>query len=119
MGFFLSDHSDSYPVRLGVELRGGGRIAVVVSSKFGAVNAAYCHAAVICVLAKNFKGEGKRKFTLAQKEAGLIDLQKVFQELNTLENGWGGTEVIGGSPQNQSSILDVDTVVGIMEKYIT
>jgi hypothetical protein len=47
---------------------------------------------------------------------GYIDLKAVAQELSQLEQGWGGSPTIIGSPQGKSSTLSREQIFEIVRK---
>jgi len=75
-----------------------------------------------CVIAKNDKfifGKGNtrkvgKKVTIAQYENNkFIDLNKLADNLNKKEQGWGGSKSIIGSPQDRPSQLDDETIINL------
>jgi hypothetical protein len=55
------------------------------------------------------------KFTVAQYCAGHADLDAAATSLSRLEQGWGGSATIKGSPQGRPSRLSRDTVASAVE----
>ena len=104
------------------ETRANGKIAVVETTHRAATAVGYALAPVVVALNPSFKqgpGEGyRRKFTVCAFEPKFADIRGALAELATLEAGWGGSPTIGGSPQGVSSVLTIDQVVEIVEKYL-
>jgi hypothetical protein len=98
-----------------------GSYCVVESGHRAATSLGYTQAPVVVALNPLFKfgdSEPVKKFTISQFKLGYIDLNSALEELNQLEEGWGGSPTIGGSPQGVSSELDIDQVVSVIEKHI-
>lgn len=104
-------------------------LVVVESIHKAAINpVGYSFAPVVVALNPEFRPRADipavRKFTIAQYQTGYVDLKAVTAELNQLEPGtttdskWGGSPTIVGSPQGVSSVLTVDQVVAVVEKYL-
>lgn len=103
------------------ETRSNGRIAVVEGTHRAATSVGYSLAPVVVALNPSFKqgpGDPYKKFTICQFAGGFADIESALAELNELENGWGGSPMIGGSPQGVSSRLTIDDVVSVVEKHI-
>lgn len=104
------------------ETRADGRIAVVESTHRAATSVGYSLAPVVIARNPAFKlggGEAHVKFTVCVFEAGkFADIKSALAELATLEAGWGGSPVIGGSPQGVSSALTIDQVVEVVTKHL-
>lgn len=103
------------------ETRSNGRIAVVESTHRAATSVGYSLAPVVVALNPSFKqgpSEPYKKFTICQFANGYADIKSALAELNELENGWGGSPMIGGSPQGVSSRLTIDEVVAVVEKHL-
>lgn len=99
----------------------GGRIVVVESTHRAATGVGYHLAPVVVALNPQFRfggGEPHRKFTICQFTTGYVDLRAALQELSELEEGWGGSPTIGGSPQGVSSRLSTDEVVKVVERHL-
>jgi len=58
------------------------------------------------------------KYTIFAYNENYANIKAALNELNSLEKGWGGSPVIGGSPQGSSSKLDLQTVITVVKKYI-
>jgi hypothetical protein len=94
----------------------GLKVAVVETSWYGAPGALYGKGAdIVIALNPNFEQAGVtyRKFTVAGKD---IVLTPVMEQLNQLENGWGGPAhgTICGSPQGRSSELSLEQVLTVV-----
>lgn len=101
------------------------KLVFVKSYNRGAISHGYKKAPV--VIAKNnsfnfgFGDEKKvgKKITIAQFEADkYIDLNKLKDDLNKLESGWGGSNCIIGSPQTNPCKLSDDIIIDLTSKYI-
>lgn len=100
-----------------------GKFVVVESKEKGAIKWAYGFSEV--VLAKNPEfedwktGEKYLKYTLAQSR-NVIDMAKVLEDIQKLEEGWGGNVKSGiiGSPIGKDSRLKVEDITKIVLKYI-
>ncbi len=106
---------------INVRTEADGRIAVVESTHRAATAVGYHLVPVVVALNPEFRfqgGEPHRKFTVCQFSAGYVDLRKALQELNQLEEGWGGSPTIGGSPQGVSSRLSTDKVVEVVARHL-
>lgn len=98
-----------------------GRIAVVISTHRAGLAVGYHRASVVIALNPEFRFKGAepiRKFTVSQYREGLVDLRAVFAALSEIEPGWGGSPVIGGSPQGVSSVIETEEVVRIVEEHL-
>jgi len=100
--------------------RSNDRIAVVESTHRAATSVGYSLAPVVVALNPSFKQgpEPYKKFTICQFTSGFADIKSALAELNKLENGWGGSPTIGGSPQGINSLLTIDEVVAVVEKNL-
>lgn len=88
-------------------------IALIESTHRAATLIGYCLAPVVIALNPEFRfqgGEPHPKFTVCQYETGIVDLGAVAKELAQLENGWGGSPTIIGSPQGVGSKLTLKQV---------
>jgi hypothetical protein len=89
----------------------GGKIATVVSSHRAALSIGYRMAPVVVALNPAFTFQGGpaiSKFTVCQFTAGYVDLKAAAAELAAIENGWGGSPTIIGSPQGVGSALTIE-----------
>jgi len=97
-------------------------IALVISKHRAATSIGYNYSPVVLALNPEFSFPGSKesykKFTISQFDSGFIDLNKVKEELNKLEPGWGGQENIIGSPQGVSSRLKSSQIIEIMAKNL-
>lgn len=104
-----------------VELTPSSRVAVITTgSRFG-VSAAYTAAPVVVAVNEEFSFNGgpvHRKVTVCQARPGLVDLKGVFAALSEVEDGWGGSPTIGGSPQGVSSVIATDEIVKVVEEHL-
>ena len=105
-----------------IEYRLVDGIALVQSTHRAAMMVGYSLAPVVVALNPEF-GFGDspkiKKFTIAQHETGHVNLQEVLTELSKLEDGWGGSATIGGSPQGVSSQLSIEQVEEVVKKHLT
>ncbi|MEA3463777.1 MAG: hypothetical protein U9R14_01750 [Patescibacteria group bacterium] len=98
-----------------------GKIARVISTHRAATSIGYCMSPVVVALNPEFRfqgGEPHKKFTICQFTPGYVDLKAVLAELAGLEQGWGGSPIIGGSPQGVSSTLTIEQVVEVVAKHL-
>jgi len=97
-------------------------IAVIENVHRGAIALGYEYAPIVVALNPEFTIRGDesphRKFTIAQFKRGYLDLDRVVEQLNELEPGWGGSSTIAGSPQGVGSRLTLGTVTDIVEANI-
>jgi hypothetical protein len=95
-------------------------ITAVETTHRAATMIGYHLAPVVVALNPAFRfggGEPHRKFTVCQYTAGYVDLKAVVAELASMEDGWGGSSTIIGSPQGVGSTLTIDDVVRMVEKH--
>jgi hypothetical protein len=107
--------------RIKYETAASGRIAVVESTHRAATMVGYSLAPVVVAMNPAFRlggGEAHVKFTVCAFEPKFADIKSALAELDTLEDGWGGSPTIGGSPQGVSSKLTIDEVVAVVEKHL-
>lgn len=99
-----------------------GRVAVITTtSRFG-VQAGYHYAPVVVAVDPQFQtaqSEPHRKITICQDREGYVDLASVRAELQAREPGWGGSPTIVGSPQGESTEIDVDDLVEVVTRHLT
>ena len=101
------------------------KLIFVESTYRGAIGFGYKKAPI--VIAKNTRyAFGKKtnrefgvKYTIAQYKENYIDLESIRFEINKLEEGWGGSRVIIGSPQTNPSVLTSNEVIEILKKHGT
>ncbi len=97
------------------------KVVVVTTTHRAATLIGYASAPVVVALNPEFRFQGSdphRKFTVCQFTADYVDLESVLSELSALENGWGGSPTIGGSPQGVSSKLTVQQVAETVIKHL-
>lgn len=99
-----------------------GKIAVVISTHRAGTSLGYMVAPVVVATNPSFSFGGSEphiKHTICVFEAGkYADIKAALAELNQLEQGWGGSPTIGGSPQGVSSKLSTDQVAEIISKHL-
>lgn len=113
----LESGSTKLEVKLFDDGLGGYKaISVVQSDLRAATSIGYAKAPVVVALNPRFPMDGGtgKKYTVCQYSTGHVDMPRIWEQLSALEPGWGGSPVIGGSPQGQSSKLALETVVGIV-----
>jgi len=96
-------------------------LVIVESSHFFATTLGYMLAPVVVAVNTQFRqglGEPYLKYTICTFRQEHADINSALSELATLEPGWGGSPTIGGSPQGVSSVLDIETVVGVIKRHI-
>jgi hypothetical protein len=104
-----------------VRLVAGGRVAVIESTSRFAIGVAYRHAAVVIAVNPAFGFQGgpeHRKVTICQAEPGHVELGEVRDELAAIEAGWGGSPTIIGSPQGESTTIELDRLVAVVERHL-
>lgn len=104
-----------------IEVVANGNIAYVESSHRAGTSLGYSQAPVVVAFNPTFKqgpGEAYKKYTVCQYEGTWADLVAAKNELAQLEEGWGGSPTIIGSPQGKSSELSPEQVIGIVEKHL-
>lgn len=101
------------------------KLVFVTSNYRGAVAYGYKFASTVIAKNDNFvfgMGSTKlygKKVTIAQYEDNkFIDLIGLKNDLNKLEDGWGGSSVILGSPQDRPTKLDDNTIIELTKKYL-
>ena len=57
-----------------------------------------------------------KKWIIAQQTDGFVDMGGILYELSKIENGWGGSPSIIGSPQDRPSKILKDDIVDIVTK---
>jgi len=93
----------------------------VRSEARAAVQIGYRCAPVVVAENPRFRLEGRephRKITIAQWEAGWVDLPAVVLELSAAENGWGGSSTVVGSPQGAGTELPLLAIVQAVERWL-
>ncbi len=97
-----------------------GQVATITSGLSHVLRLGFCLAPVVVCLNPCFCFGGKsdlKKYTIAQWRPGYCDLEKVWFKLSYFELGWGGSNVLGGSPQGKSSRLGMGEVAGVVEEF--
>ena len=100
------------------------KLIFVESTYRGAIGYGYKKAPV--VIAKNDRyAFGKKdnrvfgtKYTIAQYKENHINLELIKNEILKYEDGWGGSKVIIGSPQTNSSKLTSEFLIELVKKYV-
>jgi len=101
--------------------RDQGSVAVVCTTHRAATMLGYCIAPVVVAENPAFRsggGAAHRKVTICAWDASYCDIRAALAELSALEPGWGGSPTIGGSPQGVSTMLSLETIVGIVAKHV-
>jgi len=104
-----------------IKFREEDGIAIVKSTHRAATTVGYSLAPVVIALNPEFSFRDipkHKKFTIAQFELGHVNMLAVFNELSELEEGWGGSPTIGGSPQGVSSKLSIKEVKEVVKKHL-
>ncbi len=104
-----------------IEVVADGNIAYVESSHRAGTSLGYSQAPVVVAFNPTFKqgpGEAYKKYTVCQYEGRWADLVAAKNELAQLEEGWGGSPTIIGSPQGRDSVLTKDKVIEIVKKHL-
>jgi len=99
------------------------KVVCVESTYRGAIGFGYKTAPI--VIAKNSRYAFGRKngrtfgikYTIAQYNESYIDLKSIKNEILTIEEGWGGSVVIIGSPQTNPSEMTTNKLIEIVKKY--
>ncbi|MBV1868708.1 MAG: hypothetical protein KUG69_12515 [Marinosulfonomonas sp.] len=105
-----------------IGLFAGEKAAKVVSLECGALKLGYCLAPVVIALNPGHKfcdGTRGQKYTIAQYQAGHLDLHAVAEKLSRHEAGWGGSATIKGSPQGLSSRLSLDCIEKVVSTELS
>jgi len=101
------------------------KLSFIESNHRGGV--AYGYKFTPCVIAKNpnyiFGQEPSKiigkKITIAQySDQDFIDLNAIVAELNLIEPGWGGSNVIIGSPLNNPTQISDEQIIEICKKHL-
>jgi len=104
-----------------IEIEADGQIAYVESSHRSGTTLGYTQAPVVIAFNPTFKqgpGDPYKKFTICQYDGTWIDLTALKAELATIEEGWGGSPTIIGSPQGHDSIIDPKKIIEIATKHL-
>ncbi len=97
-----------------------GKVAQVNSKHRAAMSVGYSQAPIVIAENPKFPGQDGstyKKFTVAQFEAGNVDMGATLKELNEREDGWGGSANLIGSPQGVSSQLSAEEVTRIVIQH--
>lgn len=103
-------------------------IAMVTSVHRAGTTLGYYRAPIVVARNPEFRfqgGEPHTKVTIAQYEAGYVDIPGVLEELNTLDSAvdenrrWGGSTAIGGSPQGISTGLSSELIAEVVNRHST
>lgn len=108
---------------LKIELICDGKVVVVQGESLRAFDIGYEHAQVVIAYNPEFKwpnGIITPKFTIARYDSNVdyFDINGLRQELQGRNPGWGGTENLIGSPQEQDPQISLEEIKEIVEKYI-
>lgn len=117
--------ADLEAAKAATEVQLHGKVALVTSSHMHATQLGYQEADIlVCFnpeMPVNFKAPEKgtyKKFTVCKRDSHVpCDLVASLQELQALEEGWGGRDTIFGSPQGVSSQLTPEQVIEVVQKY--
>jgi len=104
-----------------IELVADDKVAYVESAHRAGMSLGYTQAPVVIAFNPTFKqgpGDAYMKYTIAQYDGTWVDLVAVKNELTELEEGWGGSPNIIGSPQGKSSEISRDQIIAILEKHL-
>ena len=104
-----------------IDVVADGNIAYVESSHRAGTSLGYSQAPIVVAFNPTFKqgpGEAYKKYTVCQYEGTWADLVAAKNELSQMEEGWGGSPNIIGSPQGKSSELSPEQVIKVVEKYL-
>lgn len=100
------------------------KVVLIKSINRGACGLGYKYAPITIALnpsyrfgINNSRVYGK-KWIIAQKNDGYLDMSGVLSNLQTLEPNWGGSPSIIGSPQDKPSKVTKDEIVEIVEQKI-
>lgn len=104
-----------------IEVIADGRVAYVESSHRSGTSLGYSQAPIVVAFNPTFKqgpGDAYKKYTVCQYDDSWVDLVAVKNELAQLEEGWGGSPTIIGSPQGKSSEIPHEKIVAIIAKHL-
>lgn len=105
-----------------IGLCAGEKTARVVSLEWNALKLGYRLAPIVISLNPGHRfcdGTRGRKYTIAQYQAGHLDLHAVAVKLLRHEAGWGGSATIKGSPQDRPSGLSLDHVEKVVSSELS
>ena len=106
----LISHAEYHTSRSGLQIGYSGHDAI------GGIGALYqqgCQAAIL--LSEQFGDPAIRKFTIAGNRIPVGHLAPFFEKI---EQGWGGTQTILGSPRDRDSRLSKDQVLAIVKEHL-
>lgn len=101
-----------------------GKLCLIELKYRGAISFGYRYAP--CVIAKNkyyifgtdnTKISGK-KITIAQYEDKYMNMKELLIQLNKLEKGWGGSNVIIGSPIDRPTEINEKKLIKLCKEYL-
>lgn len=96
-------------------------VALVQSSHMKATGVGYHYAPVVIIRNPEFRfagGDPHTKYTVCAWSVGCVDFDGLKKALNELENGWGGSATIVGSPQGISSSLSMEQVANLVALHL-
>ena len=100
------------------------KVVLIKSINRGACGLGYKYAPITIALNPSYRfGINKsriygKKWIIAQKNDGYLDMLGVLNNLQTLELNWGGSPTIIGSPQDKPSKVTKDEIVEIVTQKI-
>lgn len=104
-----------------VESKAGGRVATVISRLLNTLRLGYCLAPVVVALHPGDPAADPpalRRIVLAQYVPGHADFGAICADLASLEQGWGGSATILGSPQGRPCRLERETVLDAVVRHL-
>lgn len=99
-----------------------GKLSLVTSTSIAGTSIGYSLSPVTSITNPTFSFQGNDpivKHTVCQYKLGYVDLPAVLKDLNKIEQGWGGSPTIIGSPQGVSSKITQDQLAEIIGKHLT
>ncbi|MCS7200938.1 MAG: hypothetical protein NZ822_02210 [Patescibacteria group bacterium] len=107
-----------------VEIKKGNNTIVVVTSQHSrAFDIGYGKGNVVIAYNPQFKwpnGVVTPKFTIARYDSNVpLDIRGLLEELNKLDEGWGGSENIIGSPQQRVPKITLDELKEIVATFVS
>lgn len=94
-----------------------GLISLVQSRHRAGTSVGYADSPVVIAFNDAFTirgGEPHGKYTICQYQTGYVNMEGVKQDLLKLEEGWGGSPTLLGSPQGVSSKLTLEEVYEVV-----
>ena len=107
--------------RIIVEPAAEGRIALVTSQLPGTLRLGYCIAPVVIAHdpgRPSTDPPALRRVVVAQYAPGHVELQEVRDALARIEQGWGGSSTLLGSPQGRSCALALPRVIKVVAQHL-